>query len=229
MRDNTPFPDEYVPNQMTVVNNLMQTQTPRIQSRAIGSNGKMYFFTITQFPGGQNNMTLYSIALANNDGATIAFAELIDSYVQFNPSDDIEVAYTINVLPAEISTSLSSAYFKEMSAVMVGKNVGGLGVYRADNGRYVVPNRAKLLSSAQSLIDSKVFTPKGTGSFIGTSEGDLEWEKVMEATPYYVQWWSHYSARPEMLIGTTYLDQDLQDAYPEGDTIETRFSIELKN
>lgn len=229
IRDNTLFPDEYVPNFMSITNNLMQTVYPRIQSRAALANGGMYFYASSQFDDGEANMAIYSVGLLNDVYWPIAGASgsEIES-VLFNPSDTVELAYTIKISASEDSSSLRSSYFKEVAAVMLG--VRNIVDYEADNSRYVVPNQAKLLSETTNLIDSKWFSPKGTGSFIGTSEGDLEWKRVMaDVIPYYVQWVSNYSERPDLVLGTTDLDQDLRDAYPDNTKIETRFSMELNS
>lgn len=228
IRDDTPFPDEYVPNFLSVTSSLMETVYPRIQSRAILASGGMYFFAITEFTQGDNNTAIYSVGLLNDVYWPIAGASgsEIES-VLFNPSDQLEVTYVIDVSASEDSSSLRSSYFQEVSAVMLG--VRNIVDYEADNSRYVVPNQAELLSETTNLIASKGFSPKGTGSFIGTSEGDLEWDgEDGGATPYYVQWASHHFSRNDLIVGTTDLDQVLRDAYPNGTNIETRFSIELE-
>jgi len=232
IRKDTPFANEYVPNFMIVGNNLNQYQTLRISARSRTSEGGMYFFVDgIQFEQGEDNMHIRLVGLQGEDASgLIAYAYGSDiNGVLFNPSDTIKVAYTINVAPAEINTNLANAYFREVASVMLGGPDSG-GVYVAINEKYVVPNQAKLLSETTGLIDSKAFIPKGTGSFIGTSEGDLEWDGADGGpTPYYVQWLSNYSGRPDLILGTTDLNQDLRDAYPSGTNIETRFSIELKN
>lgn len=236
MRDDTDFGDHYVPNFMQIGNNLNQYLRVRIQARNITSSGAMYFFVgdLNFGDQGEEDMHLIYVGLESESGMdTIAAAtgSAING-VYFNPSDSIKVAYTIKLQAYEISTEgmslLSSPYFEEVSAIMLGGPDSG-GVYVADNSRYVVPNLAKLRTEAAGLIDSKSFAPKGTGSFIGVSEGDLEWEPIMPGDiPYSVRWLSNYSGRPDLVIGTTNLDQELRDAYPDGTNIETRFSIELK-
>ena len=232
IRKDESFPDEYVPNFIWVGNNLNQYQIARISSRHTTSGASMYFFIEgIQFEQGQDNMHIVNVGLApeNYAGGVIAYAfgSSVDG-VSFNPSDTIKVAYTINVAPAEINTNLANNYFQEVASVMLGGPDSG-GVYVALNEKYVVPNRAVLEGYYDDLV-SKDFTPKGTGTFISTSEGDLEWDGVSgSATPQYVRWVSHHHSRPDLVVGSTTLDQTLQDAYPAGTNIETRFSMELKN
>jgi hypothetical protein len=232
IRKDESFPDEFVPNFIWVGNNLNQYQIARISTRHTTSGASMYFFIEgIQFEQGQDNMYIVNVGLApeNYAGGVIAYAfgSAVNG-VFFNPSDTIKVAYTINVAPAEINTNLANNYFKEVASIMLGGPDSG-GVYVAINEKYVVPNRAVLQAVSADLV-SKDFIPKGTGTFIGTSEGDLEWNGVSgSATPYYVKWVSRHYSRPDLVIGTTDLDQPLREAYPAGTNIETRFSMELRN
>ena len=155
--------------------------------------------------------------------------------VLFNPSDTIDIAYTINVTPSEELSVFNTSYFQEVSKVMLGRVYYG-GEYVADNSRYVVPNQARLQTESpleelgySTLIDVKPIIPKGTGAFIGTSEGDLKWEPTAAGsyTPYSVRFQSSYHNRPDMTIATTVLEERLGTAYYAGTDIETRFSIEL--
>jgi len=230
MRDNTLFPDDYVPNFLSVTSNHMETVFPRIQSRAVLANGGMYFFTITQFSQGDDGMYVYSVGLLNEFYWPIAgvSGSSIEG-VFFSPSDQIEVAYTITVAPSEANSTMNSSYFQEVSKVMVG--VLNIIDYEADNSRYVVPNQARLEGETANLIDVKPVTPKGTGSFIGTSEGDLEWETPGAGlhTPYYARFSSVHSSRPDMTVANTTLEERLRTAYYGGTNIETRFSMELQS
>jgi hypothetical protein len=229
VRDNTNFPDAYVPNIMSISNTLLQTKTPQIQSRAILSDGGMYFYTQTQFDQGRDGMGIYHVSLMNTNFGIIASAHSEIMGVLFSPSDTIEVAYYVGLSATEANTNLRSSYFKEIAAVMTGKSTSG-GLYVADNSRYVVPNKAFLLSETSGQMGSKDFTVKGTGSFVGTSEGDLEWPGVQGGdTPFYVKWVSDHYSRPDLEVGTTSLNQALKDAYPSGTNIEARFSMELQN
>jgi len=228
IRDDTPFPDEYVPNFLSVTSSQMETVYPRIQARAVLADGSMYFFAMAQFSRGDDNTYVYSVGLLSSEYWPIAGA--IGSEIDgafFNPSDLIEVTYTIKLSVSEGNTSFQSSYFQEVSSVMIG--ILNIIDYEADNSRYVVPNKSKLLGQNTDLIVTKDFVPmEGADSSIGTSEGDLEWYGVEgEVTPYYAQWLSHHFSRTDLVIGTTDLDQSLRDAYPVGTNIETRFSMEL--
>ena len=228
VRNNTPFPSSYVPNFLGVTSNLLETVTPRIQARFVQSNGGMYFFTIAQFTEGDDNNFVHSVSLLNSDLWPIASADGSSIQgVQFSPSDQLEVAYMIDLSLSERSTAFSRSYFQDISKVMVG--VRNIIDYEADNSQFLVPNLAELETEFGGQLGSKSFSPKGTGSFIGTSEGDLEWQWSSGVTPYYVNWFSSELGGGTKNIGVTTLDQELRDSYPLGSNIETRFSMELRS
>ena len=232
VRDNTPFPDEYVPNFFSVTSSQMETVYPRIQSRHAMSDGGMYFFAITEFSQGDDETYVYAVGLLNSVYWPIAGAmgSGIDG-VFFNPSDRIEVAYMINLSANDQAggSTVFTSYFQDLSAVMLGQR--NIIDFEADNSQYLVPNQAVLHSEDISQMGIKSFVPTGADSFIGTSEGDLEWDASAsdgETVPFYVYWESKPPGMSNTkIIASTSLNQELRDAYPQGTNIETRFSIEL--
>ena len=73
VRDNTNFPDAYVPNIMSISNTLLQTKTPQIQSRAILSDGGMYFYIQTQFDQGRDGMGIYHVSFCTSRPCKVIF------------------------------------------------------------------------------------------------------------------------------------------------------------
>jgi hypothetical protein len=211
----------------------METVYPRIQSRQAMANGGMYFGAVTEFSQGDDETYVYSVGLLNSVYWPIAgaFGSDIDG-VFFNPSDQIEVAYMIDLSVTEDAlTAVRTSYFQDLSTVMLGQlNITD---YEAKNDQYFVPNQAVLKTFGGTEVDRKFFVPKGTGSFIGVSEGDLEWEASVgggASEPDSVTFESRQPGASEFyvkIVCITYLTEELRDAYLQGTNIETRFSIEL--